>query len=173
MSVKAKGLPVVAVGKIEDLFAGRGITRAIHTASDDEGMNVVERQMGEVTVNRISQIARHVFLERGAELSGDPHQQVLQQHRRQHDEDDVAQRVHLVAGNDLAADGGVEKLRDPARLERGRRLVEQDVEKRNQQRDGKAIEQRRHQVGANGDGHPPRVRAQVRQQPLVDGRLRW
>jgi len=46
--VKAKGLPVVAVGKIEDLFAGRGITRAVHTASDDEGMNVVERQMGDV-----------------------------------------------------------------------------------------------------------------------------
>src|SRR5207248_3669671 len=46
--VKANGLPVVAIGKIEDLFAGRGITRAIHTASDDEGMNVVERQMGEV-----------------------------------------------------------------------------------------------------------------------------
>ena len=39
--------PVVAVGKIEDLFAGRGITRAIHTASDDEGMDVVERMMDE------------------------------------------------------------------------------------------------------------------------------
>jgi len=46
--MKAKGVPVVAVGKIEDLFAGRGITRAIHTASDDEGMNVVERQMSEL-----------------------------------------------------------------------------------------------------------------------------
>ena len=46
--VKAKGLPVVAIGKIEDLFAGRGITRAVHTASDEEGMNVVERQMAEV-----------------------------------------------------------------------------------------------------------------------------
>ena len=43
--MKAKGLPVVAIGKIEDLFAGRGITRAIHTASDEEGMTVVERQM--------------------------------------------------------------------------------------------------------------------------------
>ncbi len=46
--VKANGLPVVAVGKIEDLFAGRGITRAVHTASDDEGMNVVEQQMSEL-----------------------------------------------------------------------------------------------------------------------------
>ncbi len=46
--VKAASLPVVAIGKIEDLFAGRGITHAIHTASDDEGMNHVERQMGVV-----------------------------------------------------------------------------------------------------------------------------
>ena len=46
--VKANGIPVVAIGKIEDLFAGRGITRAIHTSSDDEGMNVVEREMGGV-----------------------------------------------------------------------------------------------------------------------------
>jgi phosphopentomutase len=46
--LKAKGLPVVAIGKIEDLFAGRGITHAVHTASDAEGMNVVERQMSEL-----------------------------------------------------------------------------------------------------------------------------
>jgi phosphopentomutase len=43
--VKAASLPVVAIGKIEDLFAGRGVTLAIHTASDDEGMDQVERQM--------------------------------------------------------------------------------------------------------------------------------
>src|ERR1700716_3213906 len=46
--LKASGLPVGAVGKIEDLFAGRGVTLAIHTASDDEGMDEVERQMGKV-----------------------------------------------------------------------------------------------------------------------------
>ena len=46
--VKAASLPVVAIGKIEDLFAGRGVTRAFHTASDDEGMDHVERQMMEV-----------------------------------------------------------------------------------------------------------------------------
>jgi phosphopentomutase len=43
--VKAASLPVVAIGKIEDLFAGRGVTLAIHTASDDEGMDQVERQI--------------------------------------------------------------------------------------------------------------------------------
>lgn len=33
-----QGVPVIAIGKINDLFAGRGITRATHTASDVEGM---------------------------------------------------------------------------------------------------------------------------------------
>jgi phosphopentomutase len=45
--VKAAGLPVVAIGKIEDLFAGRGVTIAVHTASDDEGMDEVMRQVEE------------------------------------------------------------------------------------------------------------------------------
>jgi phosphopentomutase len=45
---KAAGLTVVAIGKIEDLFAGRGVTTAIHTASDDEGMDQVERAMDRV-----------------------------------------------------------------------------------------------------------------------------
>jgi len=44
----AASAPVIAIGKIEDLFAGRGITRAFHTASDDEGMDQVERQMNEL-----------------------------------------------------------------------------------------------------------------------------
>ncbi|HMF98303.1 MAG TPA: phosphopentomutase [Vicinamibacterales bacterium] len=46
--VKAASLPVVAIGKIEDLFAGRGITHAYHTASDDDGMDRVEEQMATV-----------------------------------------------------------------------------------------------------------------------------
>ena len=43
--VKAASVPVVAIGKIEDLFAGRGITRGIHTVGDDDGMDKVEEQM--------------------------------------------------------------------------------------------------------------------------------
>ena len=43
--VKAADLPVVAVGKIEDLFAGRGVTEAYHTVSDDDGMDQVHRQL--------------------------------------------------------------------------------------------------------------------------------
>jgi phosphopentomutase len=35
------GTPVVAIGKIKDLFAGRGIGRAMPTASDSEGMDCV------------------------------------------------------------------------------------------------------------------------------------
>ncbi len=37
----AAGVPVVAIGKIQDLFAGRGIARGIHTVSDDDGMDHV------------------------------------------------------------------------------------------------------------------------------------
>lgn len=43
--LKAAQFPVVAIGKVEDLFAGRGITRAIHTKSDDEGVDVVSSEM--------------------------------------------------------------------------------------------------------------------------------
>ena len=35
------GIPVASIGKINDLFAGRGITRATRTASDAEGMQVL------------------------------------------------------------------------------------------------------------------------------------
>jgi phosphopentomutase len=41
------GLPVIAIGKIEDLFAGRGITAAIHTKSDDHGVDEVLRAMAD------------------------------------------------------------------------------------------------------------------------------
>jgi phosphopentomutase len=41
----AAGRQVIAIGKIDDLFAGRGITEAVHTASDDEGMSEIERQL--------------------------------------------------------------------------------------------------------------------------------
>ncbi len=41
------GFPVIAIGKVEDLFAGRGISRALHTSNDDEGMDFVEKAMSE------------------------------------------------------------------------------------------------------------------------------
>jgi phosphopentomutase len=34
----ASGVPVVGIGKIEDIFAGRGITRAVHTEGNRDGM---------------------------------------------------------------------------------------------------------------------------------------
>jgi phosphopentomutase len=40
-------VPVVAIGKINDLFAGRGITRATHTATDAEGMSCLADAMRE------------------------------------------------------------------------------------------------------------------------------
>jgi phosphopentomutase len=51
--LKAAGLPTVAVGKIEDLFAGRGISRGVHTASDAEGMDAVERELKVTTTGLI------------------------------------------------------------------------------------------------------------------------
>ena len=46
--LKDGGYPVVAIGKIEDLFARRGITSAVHTASDDEGMDEIARTLEEI-----------------------------------------------------------------------------------------------------------------------------
>lgn len=45
--VQRAGLAVVAIGKIEDLFAGRGITSAFHTSSDEEGMERVSAALDE------------------------------------------------------------------------------------------------------------------------------
>jgi phosphopentomutase len=47
--LKAANVPVVAIGKIEDLFAGRGVTRAIHTKSDDDGVDAVSSEMASTT----------------------------------------------------------------------------------------------------------------------------
>lgn len=46
--VKAAGQEVFAVGKIDDLFAGKGLTQAVHTRSDDHGMDVITSAMASV-----------------------------------------------------------------------------------------------------------------------------
>jgi phosphopentomutase len=43
--LKDAGHAVVAIGKIEDLFAGRGMTSAVHTTSDDHGMQEIASAM--------------------------------------------------------------------------------------------------------------------------------
>jgi phosphopentomutase len=45
--LNAADVPVFAIGKIVDLFAGKGIAASVHTGSDDEGMDQVERAMAE------------------------------------------------------------------------------------------------------------------------------
>ncbi len=47
--LKAAGHPVVAIGKIEDLFAGRGMTKAVHTTSDEHGMDAVVSELESTT----------------------------------------------------------------------------------------------------------------------------
>ncbi len=37
--IKASGLQVAAVGKIEDIFSGKGITQAVHTTSNMDGVD--------------------------------------------------------------------------------------------------------------------------------------
>ncbi len=43
--LKQAGHPVVGIGKIEDLFAKRGLTAAVHTTSDGHGMDLVEEHL--------------------------------------------------------------------------------------------------------------------------------
>ena len=45
--LKDAGQPVIAIGKIEDLFAGRGISKAVHTTSDAHGVEEIERALGQ------------------------------------------------------------------------------------------------------------------------------
>ena len=47
-SIKEKGLEVAAVGKIEDIFAGEGITSSEHTDGNNDGINKTLWFMGEV-----------------------------------------------------------------------------------------------------------------------------
>jgi phosphopentomutase len=56
--LEAAGHAVAAIGKIEDLFAGRGITSSIHTTSDEHGMDEVNaairgHQNGLIFVNLV------------------------------------------------------------------------------------------------------------------------
>ena len=41
-----KGLPVFGVGKIEDIFTGRGVSAAVHTVSDADGVDQTLKAMG-------------------------------------------------------------------------------------------------------------------------------
>ncbi len=43
--LKSKGYPVVGIGKIEDIYAGQGITRAIHTKGNSDGMGQLIREL--------------------------------------------------------------------------------------------------------------------------------
>jgi phosphopentomutase len=47
--LEAAGHPVVGIGKIDDLFGGRGLTKAIHTTSDADGLDRIEAEMAETT----------------------------------------------------------------------------------------------------------------------------
>jgi phosphopentomutase len=44
-ALTSAGQTVHAIGKIQDLFAGRGVTTAVHTASDDDGVDEIEKSI--------------------------------------------------------------------------------------------------------------------------------
>jgi phosphopentomutase len=46
--LQRSGVPVVSIGKVRDLFAGRATGRAVPTASDEEGMDRVEEALAAV-----------------------------------------------------------------------------------------------------------------------------
>jgi phosphopentomutase len=48
--LKEKGFPVMGIGKIEDIYAGHGITRAIHTKSNHHGMETLMDELS-ITTN--------------------------------------------------------------------------------------------------------------------------
>ena len=43
--LRARSVPTISVGKINDLFAGRGLSASFPTKSDDDGMTQIEEQM--------------------------------------------------------------------------------------------------------------------------------
>jgi len=45
--LKKNGLPVVGLGKIEDLFAGKGLTHSIHTRNNSDGVDKLIEVVGE------------------------------------------------------------------------------------------------------------------------------
>ena len=46
--IKNRGYTVSGIGKIEDIYAKQGISRAIHTKSNKEGMDVLMKEMSEI-----------------------------------------------------------------------------------------------------------------------------
>jgi phosphopentomutase len=47
-NLTAAGVPVIGIGKIEDVFAGRGITEAVHTKNNADGLNQIVAAMERV-----------------------------------------------------------------------------------------------------------------------------
>ena len=49
----AAGRAAVGIGKVEDLFAGRGLTKAAHTSSDAHGLDLIETELDDTTAGLI------------------------------------------------------------------------------------------------------------------------
>jgi len=51
--MQAAGRAAVGIGKVEDLFAGRGLTKAAHTSSDAHGLDLIETELDDTTAGLI------------------------------------------------------------------------------------------------------------------------
>lgn len=49
--IKNAGMDVIAIGKIEDIFNGKGITKSIHTGNNTEGIKVLSELMENSNIN--------------------------------------------------------------------------------------------------------------------------
>jgi len=143
-----------------------------HAREDVAGLHpneVTERQTLQMRVERIAQVTRHVFLKLRTQLAARPHEHVLSRDRDENDDDDPQQRC-LGA---LAVQKRTEEL-----ILQGRqfrlvcRLVEQPVEKRDQQCEAEDVEHGCRDVARHRSSHAPRMRPEELEQAPVHHRAR-
>ena len=130
-----------------------------------------ERQPLEVAEDAVAKVARHVLLQRRAELSGEPDEEILQRDDRDDRDHHRLHRSEPVGGIEEGADHPLVRARDPAGRRGGDQLLraEQRVEKERKQREREDVERRCDDVRHDGADHPPGVRAKEMEKPAIHG----
>ena len=143
-----------------------------HRRHDLAGLGALEIPNGQplqMTEDRITQVARDVFLETRSQLTAEPDENVFREYQRENYEDDGAQRRHRVGRIEQGADRASLDVPEPAQLPRNElRLLEERVQERDQQRKRKRIENRRDDVARGRRRHSPRVRMEKCKQAAID-----
>src|SRR5215211_3509919 len=124
--------------------------------------------MREMRVDRISNVPRHKLLQTRSKLARQPNEKILEEHDHEDDQDHVPQRSHLVSRIQEHSDCPAQQSREAARREIYRRLVEECVEKRNEQRERERIEQGCADISGDRASHAPGMRPNERREPPVN-----